>query len=132
MSTIDARRQTDLVLTKDFTFSTRDSVLRGGSSSICSSPLDTQFGMCISELMNKDNLALEASISTLASEIVFKSVNADDPLISSGLLDSIGLVDLVVAIEEAFSINIDIGQVNESNFNTARMISNFVSAQISK
>lgn len=52
------------------------------------------------------------------SSLVFRTVGFDEKIISSKLLDSISLIDLIVAIEEHLDINIPTGDVIESNFDT--------------
>ncbi len=59
-------------------------------------------------------------------EATFKKVIADEPLISSGLLDSITLVELAVAIEEEFDIKIPFTDVNPQNFENAANIEKLV------
>ena len=59
-------------------------------------------------------------------EATFKKVIADEPLISSGLLDSITLVELAVAIEEEFDIKIPFNDVNPQNFENAANIEKLV------
>jgi len=51
-------------------------------------------------------------------KIAFKKVGTSDSLLQSLLLDSIALVDLLVAIEEEFGINIPTAEINPDNFDT--------------
>lgn len=46
----------------------------------------------------------------------------DRDLLTSGILDSFDIVNLVVALEEALSISIDVEMVTPENFQTARSI----------
>lgn len=43
-------------------------------------------------------------------------------LLASGVLDSFDIVNLVVALEEALDINIDVEMVSPENFQTAQSI----------
>ena len=60
-------------------------------------------------------------------KITFKKVGPDDLLIQSRLLDSIALVDLLVAIEEKFGINIPTAEINPDNFDTVQRIMDYLS-----
>lgn len=61
-------------------------------------------------------------------EVTFKKVNADEHLISSGLLDSITLVEFAVSLEEEFNIKIPFTDVNSQNFETATSIEKLVAS----
>jgi acyl carrier protein len=63
-------------------------------------------------------------------KITFKKVGSDDSLIQSRLLDSIALVDLLVAIEEKFGINIPTAEINPDNFDTVQRIMDYLSKKI--
>ncbi len=63
-------------------------------------------------------------------KITFKKVDSDDSLIQSRLLDSIALVDLLVAIEEKFGINIPTAEINPDNFDTVQKIMDYLSKKI--
>ena len=53
---------------------------------------------------------------------------ADTPLLSSGLVDSYHLVELLGALEEAYGVRIDPADVGADNFNTAGDILRFIEA----
>lgn len=56
-------------------------------------------------------------------EIAFASVEADDPLWTSKVLDSITLVELIVEIESEFNIKVPFNEIIEDHFETvSRMI----------
>lgn len=65
---------------------------------------------------------LENRIQEVVKRITFSDVTMDQPLLSTQLLDSIGVVDLVVEIEKQFGVAFDLQQVNEREFNTVRQI----------
>lgn len=77
----------------------------------------------------KDLSDLENRIQAVVKRITFSDVKTDQPLISSQLLDSIGVVDLVVEIEKQFGVSLDLQQVNEREFNTVQQIALKVAAQ---
>ncbi len=57
-------------------------------------------------------------------EEIVEDVNKD--LLATGLLDSFDIVNLVVELEEAFDIEIDIELITPENFQTVATIINFV------
>jgi acyl carrier protein len=50
----------------------------------------------------------------------------NDPLISSGLIDSFHLVDLSVFIEEQFGVRIDDTELNSETFDTVAQLANLI------
>lgn len=50
----------------------------------------------------------------------------DDPLVESGVLDSLGITDLVSFLEEEFGVSIALTRLVPQNFATIQTISNFV------
>lgn len=65
-------------------------------------------------------------VQTVVEEIAFRKVSESEPLLSSQLIDSIGFVDLIVALEKQFKVKIDVNSVSESNFNTVDEIVQYV------
>jgi acyl carrier protein len=49
-------------------------------------------------------------------------LRADDPLISSGIIDSFGLLELIAFLEDTFSVTIDPGQHPTTEFETVNDI----------
>ena len=78
--------------------------------------------------MNHDQIR---QLQSTVEKIAFRKVREDEPLLSSQLIDSIGFVDLVVALERQFSIRIDINSVSERNFNTVTDIVKFLETKVS-
>jgi acyl carrier protein len=54
----------------------------------------------------------------------------DTPLISSGLIDSFRMAELVSALESRYYIDIDISLIGADNFDTVRQMSAFVAARM--
>lgn len=52
----------------------------------------------------------------------------DTPLVSSGLLDSFGVVTLVAALEEAFAFEIDVERLEVDQFETPATIADLCGA----
>lgn len=70
-------------------------------------------------------------VQTAVEKIAFRKVTHDEPLLSSQLIDSIGVVDLVVALEQEFGVQIDINSVSTQNFNTVNEIIKFLENKVS-
>ena len=56
-------------------------------------------------------------------------LRADTPLLSSGLVDSLGLAQLLDALEERFGASVDVSDVGTDNFDTAEQIAAFLAAR---
>lgn len=54
------------------------------------------------------------------------SVSNDDQLIENGLLDSLGVLDVVTFLEEEFHISVDDEDLTPDNFQSVNTISEFV------
>ena len=80
--------------------------------------------------MNTSDEALEQIVLAEVKTIAFRQVQKDEPLLTSNVVDSIGLVDLLVALEKKFSIRIDANSVNPQNFNTVTDIVRLVKGKI--
>lgn len=70
-------------------------------------------------------------VQSTVEKIAFRKVREDEPLLSSQLIDSIGFVDLVVALEQEFHVKIDVNAVSERNFNTVTDIVKFLETKVS-
>ena len=60
------------------------------------------------------------------------SLGRDDPLISSGLIDSFHLIDLALFIEEQFHVRIDDTELNASTFDSLAELSELITERQSK
>ncbi|NLF51908.1 MAG: acyl carrier protein [Leptolinea sp.] len=47
-----------------------------------------------------------------------REIKMDEPLISSGLIDSFSLVDLAIIVEDEFGVRIDDSELNADTFDT--------------
>jgi len=70
-------------------------------------------------------------ISSAVETVAFRKVQQDEPLLSTQLIDSIGVVDLVVNLEKEFKVAIDINSISENNFNTVNDIAKFIEGKLS-
>jgi acyl carrier protein len=77
------------------------------------------------------NTDLVHRIRDAVETVAFRKVQADEPLLSSQLIDSIGVVDLVVNLEKEFKVAIDINSISETNFNTVQDIARFIEGKLS-
>jgi acyl carrier protein len=57
------------------------------------------------------------------------SLEPDSSLISTGILDSLALLKLLLFIEERFQVKVEDGEVNPSNFETINRIKAFVESK---
>jgi len=53
-------------------------------------------------------------------------VEADEPLTSSGLIDSLGMLRLITYLEEQFQLEVGDGDVGDENFGTLSRLAAFV------
>jgi len=74
--------------------------------------------------MEDQKLFIQKEIMNLA----FTKVGFDDSLLKTNVLDSITLVDLLVAIEDEFAIKIPQHLINEENMDTINRIVNTIAA----
>lgn len=61
----------------------------------------------------------------IAAEILkqpSRAIGADEPLLSSGLIDSFHLVDLGMFVEDKFGVRIDDAELNASTFDTLNQL----------
>lgn len=58
--------------------------------------------------------------------VAFRSVNDDDALMDQNILDSVGAVDLAVALEGAFGITIPFVDINKQHFHSVESLAAYV------
>ena len=59
-----------------------------------------------------------------------RQINEDDPIISSGLIDSFGLVDLALFVEDTFGVRIEDVELTSSVFDTTQELVHLVSQRL--
>lgn len=67
--------------------------------------------------------------SYIASEFLKQPdrlIKTDEPLLTSGLIDSFHLVDLSLFVENTFGVRIDDVELNASSFDTLTQLANFI------
>jgi acyl carrier protein len=74
--------------------------------------------------------------STLAKHIAEKIIKQpnrvitpDEPIISSGLIDSFSLMDLALYVEDTFGVRIDDTELNASTFDTLDQLANLIQSR---
>ena len=77
---------------------------------------------------------LQARISKLVTRVILEStgrdltLEVDEPLISSGHLDSMSMVSLVIAMQSELGVELDVTHMNAENFESIRAITELVAA----
>lgn len=75
---------------------------------------------------------LERDIAGLVRQVVADTtgeiihITPNDPLIASGYLDSITMVNLILALQTNYGVSVDVSMVDEVTFATAASIAGFI------
>lgn len=76
------------------------------------------------------------TISTLAKHIAEKIIKQpgrvitpDEPIISSGLIDSFSLMDLALYVEDTFGVRIDDTELNASTFDSLAQLASLIESR---
>jgi acyl carrier protein len=76
----------------------------------------------------KDEIIAKTAIY-LQSEILkqpIRTIDPDEPLLSSGLIDSFSLVDVALFIEDTFNVTIEDTDLNADAFDTLNQLADLV------
>jgi acyl carrier protein len=65
-------------------------------------------------------------IEILSERIQIEVASHEEDFVESGLLDSLGLVELMASLEETFEIHIAFDEIEIDNFRTVNCITEFV------
>jgi acyl carrier protein len=76
--------------------------------------------------MSTQNTIKAFIVDTLLVASDRTDVGADEPLTSSGVIDSLGMLRLITFLEEHFKMEIGDGEVGEENFGTLSRLAAFV------
>lgn len=60
----------------------------------------------------------------------FRIIREDEPLISSGLIDSFSLVDLALFVEDSFGVHIDDTELSAETFDKLQELSNLIEQRL--
>ena len=69
-----------------------------------------------------DTAQIKDAARAVVQSIVRSPVKDTDPLISSGLIDSLSIVNLVVAMEERLKVKLPLSEVQPDDFDTIELI----------
>lgn len=58
-----------------------------------------------------------------------REIGVDEPLISSGLIDSFSLVDLALFVEDTFGVRIADAELNASTFDTLKQLADLIQSR---
>jgi len=81
-------------------------------------------------MMNEDILAqLNAYITTKILKNPGRALSPDEPLLSSGIIDSFSLVDLAIFIEDTFGVHLDDMELNADAFDSLNQLAGLIRAR---
>jgi acyl carrier protein len=76
---------------------------------------------------------IKASLAEYIANNILKdpnrSIQPDEPLLTSGLIDSFHLVDLAIFIQETFGVHIDDSEFNASSFDSLEELAAFIQSR---
>jgi acyl carrier protein len=76
---------------------------------------------------------IETTLAKYVAEKILRqpqrAIGSDDPLISSGLIDSFHLVDLALFVEDTFRVHLDDTELNAQTFDTIAALAAIVRAR---
>ena len=72
---------------------------------------------------------LENYIKTQIIKQPKRALKSDEPLISSGLIDSFNLVDLALFVEYTFGVRIDDSELNAQTFDTLAQLAALIQSR---
>ena len=58
-----------------------------------------------------------------------RTIRPDEPLISSGLIDSMSLVDVAILVEDTYGVHIDDTELNAETFDTLIQLAELIQAR---
>ena len=80
--------------------------------------------------MDTREMIREFILSDLVTDGKGETIQDDDSLIASGVIDSMGIINLLGFVEEKFSIEISSDELLPENFETLSTITNLVNRKI--
>lgn len=76
------------------------------------------------------------TLSTYIAQKILKQpkriIDENEPLISSGLIDSFSLVDMALFIEDTYGVHIDDTELNVNTFDSLAQLSELINTRMSK
>jgi len=81
--------------------------------------------------MNQDILdKLGAQIAAAILKQPGRVLTADQPLITSGMVDSFSLVDLALFVEDTFNVHLDDSELNAETFDTLGQLAELIESRL--
>jgi acyl carrier protein len=77
-------------------------------------------------MANETTDALGQYIATQILKQPNRAIQPDEPLISSGLIDSFSLVDLSMFVEERFGVRLDDSELNADSFDSLSQLAGLI------
>jgi acyl carrier protein len=77
-------------------------------------------------MANETTDALGQYIATQILKQPNRAIQPDEPLISSGLIDSFSLVDLSMFVEERFGVRLDDSELNADTFDSLSQLAGLI------
>ena len=74
-------------------------------------------------------LQLEQHIAGKVLKQAARRIAADEPLITSGLVSSLQLVDIALYVEDAFGVRIDDTELTSSTFDTLEQLAGIIASR---
>src|SRR5436190_6651155 len=72
---------------------------------------------------------LEKYVATQVLKQPNRKITADEPLISSGLIDSFSLMDLALFVEDTFGVRIDDTELNANTFDNLAQLAALITSR---
>jgi acyl carrier protein len=72
---------------------------------------------------------LEKFIATQILKQPHRKISADEPLISSGLIDSFSLMDIALFVEDTFGVRIEDTELNADTFDTLSQLAGLIASR---
>ena len=79
-----------------------------------------------SEIITKLQTAIAEKILNLPQ----KKIDPNEPLISSGLVDSFSLVDLAILVEDTFNVRLDDTELNSDVFDSLSRLADIIASRM--
>jgi acyl carrier protein len=77
------------------------------------------------EIIQKTSAYIASTILKQPNRVI----KTDQPLISSGLIDSFSLVDLALFVEDTFNVHLDDSELNKDVFDTLDQLAELVASR---
>ena len=80
-------------------------------------------------MTNETISKLERFIATQSLKQPNRTIAAEEPLLSSGLIDSFSLMDLALHVEDTFGVRIEDTELNADTFDTLNQLSALIESR---